>query len=346
MVKLFGNNMRRIMCNGLTDCSDTKDFFELIVNIPIREICGADEAPMSFISAPDVGYREQIDSRPRHFLLSSPILRPTLAVKLKLEDWEDFKTADNGSCPSGRLLVGGDVVCKGYFGSLASKDSEVFDEDPDSPNTRWFRTNYIARLFPSGCIEIISAISDMIKMSDGQFISLSQIEHILRDSQFVDNVCAICGEDKMFIIALVVPNLRRLALKSPGEANLKMAIGTETEPEELTDIDFRREVCNDRLLCEFVSDHLGRLFAKAGLGSLPSKFHIVPEIWTPETELVTPSFEPKRAAIQRFYAVDIQSLFKMRLSRTDVRLSARLMKSGGKFIRSANNLPNGARMSY
>lgn len=349
MTNLFGKNMRHIMCDGLTDCSDTRDFFALIVNIPIREICGAEEAPMSFISALDTCYREQVESR--HLLLNSPILIPTLGVRIKLEDWEDFHLG-NGRFPSnGRLLVGGDVVCTGYFGSLAAKDCEAFKVD--SAAVRWFRTNYIAREFSSGCIEIISDISDMIKMSDGQFISLSQIEQILRNSQFVDNVCAICGEDRNFIIALVVPNLRRLALKSPGEANLKMAIGTETEPEELTDIDFRREVCNDRLLCEFVSEHLGRLFADAGLGSLPSKFHIVPEIWTPETELVTPSFEPKRSAIQRYYAADIQSLFKMRLNRTNVRLSARIMRTNSKSINLLNKLglatnssQNGCRMSY
>jgi len=363
LTKLFGTNLKCILCNGATDCSETKDFFAFMVNLPVIELYGPDEAVVSLISVNDswdykrrfdadrfkVGRKWRDDSEEdgqedfanmqlmppkvnrnifkednsKNLLSTSSVLCPTLGTRIRLEDWEDFKASDR-PYPRGRMVIGGDVVSKGYYKRQRQTNESFY---VDSNFITWFRTNDIARVFPNGSFEIISAMSDMIKMVDGQFISLSQIEHILRNSQFVDNVCAICGDDRRVVIALVVPNLRRLALKSPGEANLKMAIGPEPEPEELIDVEFRREVCNDRLLSEFVSGHLSELIAKAGLHSIPSRFHLVPEIWTPETELVTPSFEPKRNAIQKFYAADIQSILKMDFSLSAKRLSARFSKT-------------------
>lgn len=364
---LFGINLKYILCDGATDCSETKDFFNFLLNVPVIEIYGPDEAIVSSISVNDIWdykrrKKNQIESSysfyswkwvdhagndedekiedfddiqlmpptinknifkedsSKNLLITSSILCPTMGTRIRLEDWEDFRVSDH-PYPRGRLVIGGDVVCKGYLNQNSSKNGTFYI---DSNFITWFRTDDIVRVFPNGSFEIISAITDIIKMVDGQFISLSQIESIVRNSQFVENVCAICGDDRKFVIALVVPNLRRLALKSPGEANLKMAIGMEPEPEELRDIDFRREVCNDRFLCEFVDEHLNELIAKQGFLSIPSKFYLVPEIWTPENKLVTPNFEPKRNAIQKYYALDIQSIFKMRLNKSKNRLSGRL----------------------
>lgn len=366
--KLFGSHLRYILCNGATDCSETKDFFAFMVNIPVVELYGPDEAIVSLISVDDIwdykrrkksreksswicllkrnedGFEDQEDEEDlfdvqlmpplvnkntfkadnsKNLLITSSILCPTLGARIRLEDWEDFRASDQ-PYPRGRLIIGGDVVCKGYFKRQGFAQDSFYT---DSNLITWFRTEDVARVFPNGSFEIISGMSDMIKMDDGQFISLSQIEHILKNSQFVDNVCAVCGDDRKFVIALVVPNLRRLALKSPNEANLKMSIGPEPEPEELIDVEFRREVCNDRLLSEFVNKHLSELIEKAGFKSIPSRFHLVPEIWVPETELVTPSFEPKRNAIQKYYANDIQSIFKMEFSLVAKRLSARSTKT-------------------
>lgn len=357
--RLFGKRIKYILCNGATDCTETKDFFAFILNIPVIELYSPDEAVVSLISVNDIwDYKRRINkNKPKRYsnfiedeadeeiddfqnmqlmpprvnkntfkedtfknlLITSSILCPSLETRIRLEDWEDFRTSDQ-PYPRGRLIIGGDVVCKGYFKRpIATKEAFFVDDN----QITWFRTNDITRVFPNGSFEIISAMTDIIKMEDGQFISLSQIEHILRNSQFVENVCAICGDDRKFVIALVVPNLLCLALKSPEKANLKMAIGTDPDPEELLDVEFRREVCSDRLLSEFVDKHLGELITQAGFQSIPSRFYLVPEIWTPDTELVTPSFEPKRNAIQKYYATDIQSIFKMNFNHCRNRLSAR-----------------------
>jgi long-subunit acyl-CoA synthetase (AMP-forming) len=382
--RLFGDRLKFVLCNGATDCSETKDFFAFMVDLPVIELYGSDEASVSLMSAggsvrdhgrpagkrrdaekcgygwrlfqfeladskghhqeagPDAAasdeteghkdfqdiqllpptvnrniYRENLS---RNILMIASILCPTPGTRVRLEDWEEFRASDR-PYPRGRLVLGGELVCKGYL-NRAALSAETFYVDSNFVN--WFRTGDIARAFPDGTFEIISAISNMIKMVDGQFLSLSQIEQLIRNSQFVDNVCAICGDDRALVINLVVPNLRRLALKSMGEAHLEMGMAMEPEPEELADVEFRREVCNDRLLCEFVSDHLNELLAGAGLSSITNRFLLVPEIWTPESELVTPAFEPKRAAIQKYYANDIRAIVGLELGcSTSRRLSAR-----------------------
>ena len=273
----------------------------------------------------------------RNLLISSSILSPTSGVRIRLEDWEDFRLTDE-PFPRGRLVIGGsEIVCEGFLNRPDLNASSFYS---DSNRIRWFRTDQVARIFPNGCFEIISAISDMIKMLDGQFVSLSQIEHVLRNSRFVDNVCAVCAADRRLVVALLVPNLRRLALKSPGEANLKMAIGPEPEPEELADVEFRREVCNDRLLSEFVGGHLRQLVASEGLDQFPIRFLLVPEIWTPESELVTANFEPRRSSIEKFYATDIQSILRINSRSASQRLSSRCLRR----LRPAKSLANNSQL--
>lgn len=360
--RLFGSRLSFILCNGVTDCSDTRDFFAFVLGIPIVELYGLPEADICAIAALDDDWsccskilalaeqsvqfcqrKDQNDNdedqedynnmqllppkvnrntfrfNNSKNLVTTSVFRPSYGTRIRLEDWEDFRATDQPFA-RGRLVLGGDTVCEGYF-SIDLHGRGRFYKDPNG--ITWFRSDHIARVFPNGSFEIISAMSDIIKMGDGQLISLSQIEHSLRNSQFVDNVCAICVDERKFVIVLVVPNLRRLALKSPNEANLKMAIGSEPEPEELHDLEFRREVCNDRLLCEFVTEHLNGLMSKAGFQTVQSRFHLVPEIWTPESELVTPSFEPRRAAIQSHYASDIKSILGMQFLSSRMRLSVR-----------------------
>lgn len=347
---LFGSRAKFILCHGATKCSETKDFFAFMVNIPIIELYGQSEAIVSMMSAIDVwdfhesnhGKKydyirerlllhqvlgpqpdfQQIQLMPsttnsnltikessKNLLITSSVFCPTQYMRIRLEDWGDFRTTDL-PYPRGRLIVGGDIVGRGYFNDRHQElTDKLFYED--SNFIRWFKTEDIAQALPNGTFEIISCMSDLIKMADGHFISLGQVEQILRNSQFVDNVCAICCEERKFLIALVVPNLRRLALKSPGADDIKMAIGIGgPEPDELNDIDLRREVCNDRLLCEFVNKHLSELVLKAGLQAIPKRFHLVAEIWTPDSELVTPSLKPSRRNIEKFYASEIETIFK------------------------------------
>lgn len=364
--RLFGANLKYILCKGGTDCSETKDFFAFMLNVPVIELYGPDEAIVSLVSVNDNwDYKRQVKSHKRvakkwslfqdesgyggeklddfkgtqsmpkvdkntfredrlkNLQITSSILCPTIGTKIRLEDWEDFQIGDQ-PYPRGRLVIGGDSVCVGYLKWPKMAENSFYT---DSNYVNWFRTGDIACAFPNGTFEVISAMSDMIRMADGQFISLIQVEHILRNSQFVDNVCTIWGEDRRFVINLVVPNIRHLALMSPGGASLKMAIGMEPKQEELNDLLFRREVCNDRLLCEFVSENLSKLIAKAGLGAIPNRFLMVPEIWTPESELVTTSFEPKRSAIEKFYATEIQSILRMESRSSGQNLFSRRVRS-------------------
>ena len=331
--RLFGPKIKFILCNGPADCSETRDFVAFMLNLPLVELYGPDEAVASLLAVSSPKRRRSHPSARRP---ASSLWWPSASAQIKLEDWHDFRLSDRPFA-RGRLLIGGDVLCRGHFsGHLREQQSRggtsVQKVCSSSIAAGWFKTDDVVRALPNGGLEIISAISDLIKMHDGQFVSLSQIEHILRNSRFVDNVCSICGDDRSFVINLVVPNLRRLALKSPGEANLKQAIGGHSvarssgrdEPVELVDVEFRREVCNDRLLSEFVAKHLGDLLMSSALASIQNKFLLVPEIWTPDSELVTPAFEPKRLAIQKFYAADIESIVRAALSSNNSRrLSAR-----------------------
>jgi len=91
-------------------------------------------------------------------------------VKIRLVDWIEgsYRNTDK-PYPRGEIYVGGENVVLGYYNndSLTSQDFKVFN------GVRYFATGDIGEMI-NGDLKIIDRKKDLVKLSGGEFVSLSK----------------------------------------------------------------------------------------------------------------------------------------------------------------------------
>lgn len=108
---------------------------------------------------------------------------------------------------AGELLVRGPSIFKGYF-----KDEEgtqrVFDNG-------WFKTGDVFRLLPTGQFTVVSRCKDLVKLSQGEYVSLAKLEAVYSSCKYVSQIYIHAGMLSRFLVAIVV-----LDKEHPGYDNV------------------------------------------------------------------------------------------------------------------------------
>ena len=122
---------------------------------------------------------------------------------IMIESWaEGGYTVNDDQGPSGELLIGGGQVAQGYF---EHEDSESFFTDQNG--MRWFRTGDIARLDPvTNAVSIIDRKKQLVKLLNGEYISLAKIEVDIMELDWTEAVCVLTRPDKQQMVAVIVPD--------------------------------------------------------------------------------------------------------------------------------------------
>ena len=164
-------------------------------------------------------------------------------------------------CPSspdneiGELCIRGSSLFIGYF-----KGQDVTDKAVDSDG--WFYSGDIAeRCSRTGAFKIISRISSIVKLSQGEFVPLEKVEKTLMISQFVYQVFVYGDGFHHFLVAIVVPN-KEFVMKSwivnkttkvqENDYNtivLSQKLKNEIL-EDLKDISFRNQLSRSEIICD------------------------------------------------------------------------------------------------
>lgn len=94
-------------------------------------------------------------------------------LMVRLKDWPEggYYNSDKPR-PRGEILIGGDVIVNGYY-KLPRQSEEVFFTD--KYGIRWFRTGDIGEMSSNGKIKIIDRRKDLIKLQNGEYISLGKV---------------------------------------------------------------------------------------------------------------------------------------------------------------------------
>ncbi|UYV73277.1 ACSL4 [Cordylochernes scorpioides] len=194
--------------------------------------------------------------------------------------------------PRGEVVVGGPTVADGYLGL---NDNSFFKDDK---GTQWFRTGDIGVILPTGQLNIIvrgfemqltyggaDRKKDLVKLQNGEFVSIAKVEGILRGCPEVENLC-------------VVPHARQLvALVCPAEG----VVG----PEETKGRTFLPAPAD-------LAGKLAQYCAEKGLSKveIPTSFGLCLEEWTPESGLMTSALKIRRCPIKNRYLEKIESMLQ------------------------------------
>lgn len=222
---------------------------------------------------------------------------PMAGMEVRLVDWAEgnYRISDSPN-PRGELVLGGDPVTKGYYKNINKTKEDFFVEN----GKQFFKSGDIGELRPDGSFRLIDRKKDLVKLQLGEYVSLGKVEAQMKTNPLVDNICVYADSFRSYTIAFIVP------IK---EALLSLA---KTVYHENTDAYTYEDICNDPGLVSEVLKILVVHGKNNGLEKfeIPTKIQLCPEVWMPDSGLVTAAFKLKRRAIQDQFQTAIDQMYE------------------------------------
>lgn len=187
----------------------------------------------------------------------------------------------------GEMLVRGRSVMKGYHGHPEATAAVMKDG--------WFATGDVGYKDDEGHIFITDRKKDLFKLSNGKYIAPQQLESLLKQSEFVNQVVVI-GSSRKFPAALIVPDWE----------DLKSALRAAGEDVSGSHADIARLPAATKLVQKDVTAitaHLADYERVRRIALLPEEFSI-------EKGEMTPTLKVKRAVIDQKYGELIDELYR------------------------------------
>jgi long-chain acyl-CoA synthetase len=266
---------------------------------------------------------------------------PLQGVQIQLINWDEGNyTVNDQPCPRGEIVIGGGNVASEYFRQPEKTKEDFFR---DATGCRWFRTGDIGQINPdgrrkifkirtvrksdvflpghrtfhtfknrkkkkcvfnfffqfSGTLKIVDRKKDLVKLHHGEYVSLGKVESLLKTHPLIDNICAYGDSMESFVICLVMPDHNKLT-----EMAEKLNVPTESFEEMCKDTTLNAEVVKE------LQSHGKKV--KLERFEIPGAVSLCPELWTPESGLVTAAFKLKRKPIQDYYQKELKQMYEKR----------------------------------
>ena len=191
--------------------------------------------------------------------------------------------------PNDEILVRGPNVMLGYY---KKPEETALAIDAEG----WFHTGDQGRFDSQGNLIITGRIKEIIVNGYGKNIPPVPIEHALMCSEFIDQANVI-GDRRPYLVALIVP--ARITLEDYARENkipYNSYEGLLNHPQIIKL--FREEI--DRCLLPFAPYEQVR------------KFWLIPEPFTVENGLLTPTLKVRRKEIDRVFKDMIEAMYEER----------------------------------
>jgi long-chain acyl-CoA synthetase len=211
---------------------------------------------------------------------------------IKLVNWNEGNyRVTNKPYPQGEILIGGENVAQGYYKLPGKTAEDFFEED----GKRWFRTGDVGEIWADGGVKIIDRKKDLVKLQQGEYVSLGKVEAEMKTCALVDNICVYGDPLKTYCVALVVPAEKAFL-------ELAQSLGIKGEFEA---------ICSNKKLEKAMLKELGDHAKKSGLEKfeIPAAITLCKDVWSPDMGLVTAAFKIKRKDIQERYKEDIKRMY-------------------------------------
>lgn len=218
---------------------------------------------------------------------ANPLERPKLGtVGLPLANVEVRIAKD------GEILVRGESVMKGYYKDPVGTAEAI---DPDG----WLHTGDIGELDRDGYLRITDRKKHLFVSSGGKNIAPGPIEDLLLTSPLIEQIMLV-GDDRPYITALIVPSFEAVAriLNEQG-----VSTGSIKEKEG------RRELSDSDVVQGLIDADIRRLQRELAAFERVRRFDLLPEEFTVENGMMTPTLKVKRKEVMKVYANLIEELY-------------------------------------
>ncbi|REC49397.1 AMP-dependent synthetase/ligase [Chryseobacterium pennipullorum] len=199
--------------------------------------------------------------------------KPLPGVEMRIGDGDEIQARGNG-------------IMKGYY-NRPEETEKVFTEDG------WFKTGDAGKFDDKGNLIITDRIKDLMKTSNGKYIAPQQIENLLTNNNFIQQIMLI-AEGRQFVSALIVPNFEFLQdyLK---KNNIPFTTWEEAVKNE-TVISLYKEKIKE------LQNHLADYEKVKKFTLMPAEFDI-------NTGEITPTLKVKRNVVMKKYADIIEKMY-------------------------------------
>ena len=187
----------------------------------------------------------------------------------------------------GELLVRGPLVMKGYRNE-PDKTAEAIDEHG------WLHTGDIATIDDDGYVRIVDRKKELIINAAGKNMSPANIEGAIKVSCPLVGSAVAIGDDRPYVVALLTldPDVVAAFAAAHGIADTAPAALAEN-PALQAAIERGVKDANERL------SRVEQI----------KKFTVLPDVWEPGGEEITPTMKLKRRPIAQRYAAQIEALY-------------------------------------
>ena len=217
---------------------------------------------------------------------SGPVVSANLATKIKLNTvGPPMKGVEVKIAADGEILVRGELVMKGYWND---PDGTIATIDADG----WLHTGDIGRLDEDNYIEITDRKKDIIVNSGGDNVSPQRIQGVLRLEESISQ-SMVYGDKKPYITAVIVPDPDFVA-KWAAENNA--AADTAA-------------LVNNAAFKSVMGKAVENANKQLNAIEKVRKFTLVPQAFTVENGMMTPTLKVRRHAILREYRAALDALY-------------------------------------
>jgi long-chain acyl-CoA synthetase len=174
------------------------------------------------------------------------------------------------------------------------EDETSGESEERSASGKWFRTGDIVEQRPDGYIAFRERSKQLLVLSTGKNVAPGPIEDSFAQHAAVEQCMAI-GDGEKFVGALIVPN----------EARVR-----EWAADEGIDLpDDSRALCEDSRVQEYVQETVAAVNEDFEEYERIKKFALVPEEFTEDNDLLTPTMKKKRRNVLDRYADEIDDIY-------------------------------------
>ncbi|XP_051144635.1 long chain acyl-CoA synthetase 6, peroxisomal-like [Andrographis paniculata] len=223
-------------------------------------------------------------------LLTGHIGAPNPACEIKLVDVPEMNyTSEDQPHPRGEICVRGFTVFHGYYKDEI-QTREVIDEEG------WLHTGDIGLWLPGGRLKIIDRKKNIFKLSQGEYIAPEKIENVYAKCKFIAQ-CFVYGDSLNSCLVAVVcvdPDVLKDWAASEG-----------IKYEDLN------QLCSDPRAKAAVLAEMDAVGTEAQLRGFEfvKAVTLVPEPFTMENGLLTPTFKIKRPQAKAYFAQAISQMY-------------------------------------
>eukprot|EP00878_Enallax_costatus_P000737 GHUV01000851.1.p1 GENE.GHUV01000851.1~~GHUV01000851.1.p1 ORF type:complete len:760 (+),score=146.74 GHUV01000851.1:92-2281(+) len=215
---------------------------------------------------------------------------PLPCCEVKLVDIPEmsYLTSDQ-PFPRGEVCVRGPTIFQGYYKDH-TQTAEVLDTDA------WLHTGDVGLWLPGGRLKIIDRKKNIFKLAQGEYIAPEKIENVYMRSPLVLQAF-VYGDSLMpQLVAVVVPDPETL-LPWARERNL---------PQDMPSL------CREKAVIQAIMHSLNQEGKAAQLRGFEqvAAITLVPEPFTVENGLLTPTFKLKRPVARAAYEGLIQAMYE------------------------------------